>query len=522
MTTCLAVFVASFLISVILTNGVRMGAYTLGLVDRPDNFRKLHKRPVPRLGGIGIFFSFFIPLAFLYFIYRNQVSDLLLHPPRPVQLLGLLTGSTIALGGGLVDDIRNIRAQWKLLFQVVAAAVAWKMGLSIEVISNPFGEPLVLGLLSFPVTVLWFVICMNAVNLMDGLDGLAAGVCLFVSLTLFLVSLHFHNVLAMLLMSCFSGAVFGFLLFNFYPARIFLGDSGSMLLGFLVGALSLIGSTRKAETAIALLIPVVALGVPIFDTSLTILRRWYKRFPIGSPDRQHIHHVLLSMGYSHPRAVLTLYITTIILGGAALLITVERSEVTLLVLGSLALIAFVCVRVLGNVRLEDIVSRLTQAQTRKRTAHNARTSLEHAIQGMRAARSAGGLWEACSEAFKDMGFARAALTLPHEFGPEPEIMTWLATNSVPAPDPGKQSDTWSGTLSVRRNGRDYGALEIALKLNGTTPIAEIPEYMDLLRYELAKNLDRLAAGPMTAYGDRPFEGRETIEDIRARPGKNES
>jgi len=520
MTTCLAVFVVSFLIAVIMTNGVRMGAHRLGLVDQPDNFRKLHKRPVPRLGGIGIFTAFFLPLAYLYFFHRNPVTDLLLG--RPHQLLGLLAGGSLALAVGLIDDIRNLRARWKLLFQIIAASTAWATGLSIEVISNPFGGPLVLGLFSFPVTVLWFVMCMNAVNLMDGLDGLAAGVCLFVSLTLFLVSLHFRNVLAMLLMSCFSGAIFGFLLFNFYPAKIFLGDSGSMLLGFLVGALSLIGATRKAETAIALLIPVVALGVPIFDTSLTILRRWYKKFPIGSPDRQHIHHVLLSMGYSHPRAVLTLYVTTIVLGGAALLITVERSEVTILVLGSLALIAFVCVRVLGNVRLEDVVSRLTQAQTRKRTTTNARISVEHAIHEMRAALTAGGLWEACSEAFKDMDLARATLTLPREPGSEPEVMTWLGTNSIPASGPGKQLDTWSGTLSVRRNERDYGALEIALKLSDTMPIAEIPEYMDMLRYELAKNLDRLAAGPMTAYGDKPFEGRETIEDTRARPGNNES
>ena len=506
-----------------MTNSVRVGAHRLGLVDRPDNYRKLHKRPVPRLGGVGIFFAFFLPLAFLFFFYRNQVSDLLLLHPRPVQMAGLFGGSLLAIGVGFVDDLCNIRARWKLVFQILAATVAWYTGLSIDVVSNPFGNtPITLGFFSFPVTVLWFVMCMNAVNLMDGLDGLAAGVCLFVSLTLFLVSLHFRNVLAMLLMSCFSGAVFGFLLFNFYPAKIFLGDSGSMLLGFLVGALSLIGSTRKAETAIALLIPVVALGVPIFDTSLTILRRWYKKFPIGSPDRQHIHHVLLSMGYSHPRAVLTLYVTTMVLGGAALLITVERSEVTILVLGSLALIAFVCVRVLGNVRLEDVVSRLTQAQTRKRTTTNARISVEHAIHEMRAALTAGGLWEACSAAFKDMNLARATLTLPRESGSEPEVMTWLGTNSIPAPDPGKQSDTWSGTLSVRRNERDYGALEIALKVSGTTPIAEIPEYMDLLRYELAKNLDRLAAGPITAYGDKPFEGRETIEDVRARHGKDES
>jgi UDP-GlcNAc:undecaprenyl-phosphate/decaprenyl-phosphate GlcNAc-1-phosphate transferase len=519
MTTCLAVFVVAFLLAVILTNGVRASAQLLGLVDKPDNYRKLHKRAVPRLGGLSIFFAFFLPLAFLYFFYRNQVSDLLLV--RPDQLGGLLAGSTLALLVGLIDDLRTLKAGWKLLFQIIAASVAWATGLSIEAISNPFGGPLVLGLYSFPVTVLWFVICMNAVNLMDGLDGLAAGVCLFVSLTLFLVSLHFRNVLAMVLMSCFSGAVFGFLLFNFYPAKIFLGDSGSMLLGFLVGALSLIGSTRKAETAIALLIPVVALGVPIFDTSLTILRRWYKKFPIGSPDRQHIHHVLLSMGYSQPRAVLTLYVTTIVLGGAALLITIERSEVTILVLGSLALIAFVCVRVLGNVRLEDVVSRLTQAQSRKRTMTNARVSVERAMQQMHSALTAGGLWEACSEAFKDLGLAYATLKLARGAGTDPQMMSWLSSASHPPAGPGKQADTWSGSLSIQRNNRDYGVLEIGMKVSGTMPLAEIPEYTDLLRHEFAKNLDRLAAGPTTLYGEKPLEGRETIDEAVERPWSRE-
>ena len=519
MTTCIAVFLVSFLIAVIMTNGVRASAHALGLVDKPDNYRKVHRRAVPRLGGLGIFAAFFIPLAYLYFFHRNPVADLL-HI-RPGQLAGLLAGATLALLVGLVDDLRNLRAGRKLLFQIIAASIAWTMGLSIEVISNPFGSPLILGWYSFPVTVLWFVMCMNAVNLMDGLDGLAAGVCLFVSLTLFLVSLHFRNVLAMLLMSCFSGAVFGFLLFNFYPAKIFLGDSGSMLLGFLIGALSLIGSTRKAETAIALLIPVVALGVPIFDTSLTILRRWYKKFPIGSPDRQHIHHVLLSMGYSQPRAVLMLYMTTIVLGGAALLITVERSEVTILVLGSLALIAFVCVRVLGNVRLEDVVSRLTQAQNRKKTSTNARVSVERAIQQMRTALTAGGLWEACSEAFKDLGLAHATLKLARGPGSEPELMSWLNIDRAPAGGPGKQADSWSGSLSIRRNDRDYGVLEIGMAFSGTMPIAEVPEYTDLLRYEFAKNLDRLAAGPTSLYGAKPFEGKETIDDAIRRSWKRE-
>ena len=510
MTTCLAAFIVACLVAVILTNGVRTSALALGLVDKPDNYRKIHKRAVPRLGGLGIFFAFFLPLAFLYFFYRNQATDFLRQ--QPDQLAGLLGGSSVALLMGLVDDLRNLRAGWKLLFQIIAASIAWITGLSIEAISNPFGHPLVLGFYSLPVTILWFVICMNAVNLMDGLDGLAAGVCLFVSLTLFLVSLHFHNVLAMLLMSCFSGAIFGFLLFNFYPAKIFLGDSGSMLLGFLVGALSLMGSTRKAETAIALLIPVVALGLPIFDTSLTILRRWYKRFPIGAPDRHHIHHVLLSMGYSQPRAVLTLYVTTIVLGGAALLITVERSEVTILVIGALALIAFVCVRVLGNVRLEDVVTRLTQTKERKKTSNAARVSVERAIQNMRTAYTTGGLWDACSEAFKDFGLDYATLKLGGGLGSKPEQMSWLNANHPLSARSDATTDAWSGSLQIERDHRQYGALKIGLSLNDALPMAEIPEYMNLLRYELARNLDRLAEGPTTLYGEKPLEGKETIAE----------
>ncbi len=489
MTTCLASFLFAFVLAVIFTYAVRASALLLGVVDKPDSYRKIHTRAVPRLGGIAIYAAFFLTLAVLYWFVRNQVSDLLLA--RPVQLLGILAGATVAMAMGIVDDVRAIRARWKLLFQVIAATIAWAAGLSINAISNPFGPPLVLGALSFPITLFWFVGCMNAVNLMDGLDGLAAGVCLFVTVTLFLVSLLFTNVLGMLLMAILSGATFGFLLFNFYPARIFLGDSGSMLLGFLVAALALVSSTRKAETAIALLIPVVALGVPIFDTSLAIVRRWYKKLPLASPDRQHVHHVLLSMGYSQRRAVLLLYSVTLLLGVAALLITIGRNEVTVLVLGALAIIAFVSIRVLGGLRIEDLLGRFSEAQARRRLFSTVRASIEEAFQRMQEARTVGGLWESCSKAFAALDLDYATLRLCRPDGSPEQAMSWMRAGT---PVPEDTRDVWTGRLALKSNGDDFGSLEIGKKVNEAMPLVETPELIYLIRRDLTVHLARLKAG----------------------------
>ena len=520
MTTCIAVFVFALVLSVIFTNAVRMSALLLGLVDKPDYYRKIHTRPVPRLGGVGIFFAFFLPLAALYFLYHNQVSRLLLH--QPVELTGLLAGATIAMLMGMWDDIRGMRPAWKLVFQFCAASVAWASGLSITTISNPFGPTITLGWMAYPVTVFWFIGCMNAVNLMDGLDGLAAGICLFVSLTLFLVSVLLKNVLGMLLMSCLSGAVFGFLLFNFYPAKIFLGDSGSMLLGFLVGALSLVGSTRKAETAIALLIPIVALGLPILDTSMTIIRRWYKRFPISSPDRQHIHHILVSMGYSQRRVVMVLYSATLVLGGAALLITMGRSEITILVLGALALIVFVSVRVLGGLRLEDLLERLTADQQRRRFSITAHVAVDRAAEGLRGALTIGGVWEVCSHAFRDLGLDVATFQLHRDDGMEGESMSWFNQGYWEQSKAPLNDDCWTGQLRVHDGERFHGLLEIGKKSGNAAMLSEIPETMDTLRNSMAEALTRILTGKPPASW-RPVSAAETIDesgqrDVRRRRG----
>ncbi len=488
MTTCFVAFAIALAVACGATVAVREIARRTNVVDRPDGFRKLHHRDVPLLGGIALYVAFGVPLAALFFLYRNAVSDLLRQ--HPAQLLALTASATVALAMGVLDDVLGLPVRWKLILQVAAATVAFCGGFSIEAVSNPFGEPWVLGMLSYPVTLFWLMGCMNAVNLLDGLDGLAAGVCLFATLTLFLVSLFFGNVMSMLLMASLGGAILGFLLFNFYPASIFLGDSGSMLLGFLIGALALLG-VRKTEAAIALLIPVILLGLPILDTMLAILRRWCKKLPISAADRQHLHHVLMGMGLTHRQAVLILYAACVALCGAALLVTAGRNEVTILVLGSLGTMAFVCTRVFGHLRFADVVGRVTDELEHNRRSRRARMSVEVAVTRMETARDAEALWDAVSGALDGLGLDRASLRLNGDSGLRPCTLTW--SNNGHGGHDGQRLplDSWSARLRVQTNGYFFGELELRKLVGSGTLLAETPELAERLRTELASQIERL-------------------------------
>ena len=519
MTTALVAFAVAFIAAILCTPVVRAAARRLGVVDKPDSFRKVHGREVPLLGGVAIYVAFATPIVALCFFYRNAVSDLLYA--HPIKLLTLMGGAAVALAAGGLDDVRNLPVRWKLLLQIVAACVAFAGGCSIEAISNPFGEPLVLGVWSFPVTLLWFLGCMNAVNLLDGLDGLAAGACLFATITLLLVSIVFGNVMPMLLMACLSGAILGFLLFNFYPASIFLGDSGSLLLGFLLASLSLLGATRKPETAVALFIPVVAFGLPIFDTGLAILRRWSRRLPISAGDRRHIHHVLLSLGLSHRRAVLVLYGACVVLGGAAVLIMAGRSELTLMVLGSLAIVAFVCVRVFGRLRFDALWSRLSEDWARTRRSAEARIAVESAAQRMQAAADIEAMWAACSDAFKSLALDHATLWVNGHGGAESSVWT-LSNGSGRAM--GEQTDAPQGAdgedtggrvcqpdcylyrLGIRNNGYMFGDLELRKHLgNGPLLLPVVPELLAKLQDQMAQKTDLLVIPEQASSQPRPAE-----------------
>ena len=234
MTTIFIVAVLAFLISLAATwLAIRLAPW-IGLADHPDGYRKIHERPTLRFGGPVIFLAFFAPLIILAWNYqRTEVAQQLFIRTR--DLTGLFVGCALALVLGLIDDKYQLRARWKLIFQILIGVVICFFGYAIDGITNPFSSKILyLGIFAWPITVLWVVACMNAVNLADGMDGLAAGICLFVSLTLFVLSVELTNVFGSLAMACLAGAVLGFLVFNFPPARIFLGDSGSMLLGFMI------------------------------------------------------------------------------------------------------------------------------------------------------------------------------------------------------------------------------------------------------------------------------------------------
>jgi UDP-GlcNAc:undecaprenyl-phosphate/decaprenyl-phosphate GlcNAc-1-phosphate transferase len=316
-----AAFAVATLVCGLATPLARRLAIRLGALAQPGG-RHIHEQPTPRLGGLAICLAFFAPLVALFFV-DSPVA--VMFTRETTKAAGLFIGGVLMCAVGVVDDTRGLRPLYKLIAQIAAAFIAFYCGFQIQAISLPIVGELSMGIFAAPVTVLWIVGLTNAVNLIDGLDGLAAGVVFFAAFTNLVVGLVAESDFVCLLMSSMLGAVSAFLFYNFNPARIFMGDSGSYFLGFVLAVTSLTGASQKASTTVALLVPVVALGVPIFDTLFTMVRRVLERRPIFSPDRGHIHHRLLDMGITHRRAVLILYALSVVFTGLAIAISMGRS-----------------------------------------------------------------------------------------------------------------------------------------------------------------------------------------------------
>ncbi len=341
MTTIATFFVLSALISFLATPyAMKLGA-RIGALDYPDD-RKVHDKVTPRCGGVSIYVAFFVPFLLLL-IFKTDVTDLVEWDRRS---LGFVVCSTLLFAVGLLDDVRGMRAPVKLSIQIAVGLAAWWAGFQINVIALPYLGAVDLSLLSLPITILWFVTIINAINLIDGLDGLATGTALFVSITLAIVSLLRDNYLAGLLFATFSGALLGFLRYNFNRASIFLGDSGSYLIGFLIAALG-IGTSQKSSVTVAILIPVIALGLPLADMALATFRRFVYGTEIFAPDRKHIHHRLLDLGFTPRRATLLLFGITILLGLTALVTENLRDDKVGLILAALTILSILGVKKLG-------------------------------------------------------------------------------------------------------------------------------------------------------------------------------
>jgi UDP-GlcNAc:undecaprenyl-phosphate GlcNAc-1-phosphate transferase len=293
----------AFVIVVLLTPAVGGMARLLGAVDAPDA-RRLHRRPIPRLGGLAIFLGILVPaLAFLDLSSESR---------------GLLLGAAVAIVVGAVDDFRGLSPPVKLGGQLLAAAMPPVFGVWIDRFTFPF-----LGIVELPewagipLSMLFIVAVMNMVNFLDGLDGLAAGVCAIAGTTYAVLALSLGKIDAAILSAIVAGACIGFLRHNFFPARIFMGDSGALCLGFLLAAVSIQGLLKTASTVV-LLLPLLVLAVPILDTSFVVARRLKHGHPVYAADRSHLHHRFLDIGFSQRRAAVTMWLWCLTLAGAAL------------------------------------------------------------------------------------------------------------------------------------------------------------------------------------------------------------
>jgi UDP-GlcNAc:undecaprenyl-phosphate/decaprenyl-phosphate GlcNAc-1-phosphate transferase len=323
-----------FFAAILLTPLVKKLAFKVGATDKP-NQRKVHEKIMPRMGGLAIFLSFLIGLIIL--------------KPSGVYHYPILFGSLIIIITGVVDDIREISPKIKLLGQIIAAFIVVFLGdIHVQFINLPFGGQIDFGILSIPITMIWIIGVTNAINLIDGLDGLAAGVSTIALLTISGMAYIMGNPYVAVMALIIAAGTLGFLVFNFHPAKIFMGDTGALFLGFIISVLSLLGF--KNVTFISLVVPVIILGVPISDTFFAIIRRMVNKQPFSSPDKSHLHHCLLKVGYTHRQTVLLIYALSIIFSLAAFVFTQATLWGSLIVLAVLIIAIEIIVEKVGLVR----------------------------------------------------------------------------------------------------------------------------------------------------------------------------
>jgi UDP-GlcNAc:undecaprenyl-phosphate GlcNAc-1-phosphate transferase len=300
----LAVFAFSLVVSFIATREVRDLATRRGWVSVPQDGRHVHQTPLPRLGGVAIFVAFSLSLGL--WLMLSLVFPRLLQGFAPATLLRIYVPACLIFAVGIFDDLHGASPYLKFITQAIAGTMLFTGGMRISDLPLLFGAHALPWFVGLPLTILWVAAITNAFNLIDGLDGLAAGSGLFSTLVFFVVALVDHSWLGALTSVALAGSILGFLRFNFNPATIFLGDSGSLFIGFVLSALALAGA-QKAPTLVAVAIPVVSFGLPILETLLSIFRRLVSGRPIFTADREHIHHKLLQMGFSHRQVVMVLY-----------------------------------------------------------------------------------------------------------------------------------------------------------------------------------------------------------------------
>ncbi|MTI46873.1 glycosyltransferase family 4 protein [Sporosalibacterium faouarense] len=328
-------FLTALIISYVVTPFVKWIANKVGAIDVPKDERRVHKVPIPRLGGLAIYISTIVSiLLFVKYIDRS--------------IIGIIIGATIIVITGIIDDIKPLSAKTKFLAQILAACVLIVVDVKIDFISNPFDKVdglTHLGMWSIPVTLFWVIGITNTLNFIDGLDGLAAGVGSISAMSLlFVASVNGYFSIA-IIAAILAGSAFGFLPHNFNPAKIFMGDTGALFLGYMLSVLAIKG-VMKSVAAIGIAVPILVLGIPIFDTTFAICRRLINKTPPWKADKGHLHHRLLDKGLTQKQTVLILYLISVCLGASAVLINDSDTQRGALILGIVTTVG-----VIGAIRM---------------------------------------------------------------------------------------------------------------------------------------------------------------------------
>jgi len=458
MNTYLIVYLGSTLLALVTTPIVIRIARRLDIVDTPG-IRKVHSKPVPRIGGVAIFVSM-MALIIPVLLLPNVIG-------QSFRLIRLKIITLLCAGGfvflvGLIDDIKGLRVRAKLLAQLIAAIVVCGVGIRINTIVLTDSLVIDLGWFSWLITILWIVGITNAINFADGLDGLAAGICAATCGVIVILTLCFGPPVMTVIMLCLLGSLSGFLFFNFNPAKIFMGDSGSLFLGFTIASSSVLCAS-KTETVVGLALPVLALGIPILDTLLSMLRRFLERRSMFSPDFGHFHHRLLALGFRQRHAVIAAYLITLLAAGGGMFMLLTRNAQTVIVFVCILLLLVLAFRVVGSVRLQDTIAGLKRKHTIFHQKKQEIENFENIELHFREARIFEQWWQAVCFAADKMDFIRSLLPLTNRDGTR-RVLAWEKTGESIGAD-----DIVKMTLPIRDR-RTGSALNLEVQVHANSSL----------------------------------------------------
>jgi UDP-GlcNAc:undecaprenyl-phosphate GlcNAc-1-phosphate transferase len=411
MTTYLCVYLGSFVVALVVTPLVIRTAYHINAVAVPG-VRTIHTRPIPRIGGVAIFLSavsLVVPVLFL----DNRIGE----DFRAIrgEVISLLCAAGFIFVIGLIDDLKGLAARFKFLVELTAASALYFIGIRINSIAIADGLVLHLGGWGFVLTVLWMVGVTNAVNLSDGLDGLAAGISAVACAVISILAVQDDIPVLAVLMLALAGGLCGFLLFNFNPARVFMGDCGSLFIGFTIAASSVM-CVAKTTAFVGLALPALALGIPIFDTLFSMVRRFLERRSLFAPDRSHFHHRLLDLGLHHRHVVIAIYLATLLATGLGSLMLISEDLDSLIIFGCILFLILLLFRAVGAVRLRETLACLRANSACLRRERDERKTFEFLQLRFRQAGSDRDRWQAICEAAQQLELAWVSLRTIHPDG----------------------------------------------------------------------------------------------------------